>query len=669
MKLNAETISKKYELELLSHIILNYGFKNVAIQLADHMLNDSLFISNAIKGILLSSPGGKDEKDENGGKGEKDENGGRDEKNEKNEKGDERAEHSCCSGSCSKNKTICDIPMRKGTDNSDKINLYILGDTTLNECCEDYVCADHVNADFLVHYGISCQSFITPYIPSINIFNKINIEDNFFKNINEFINNKKILEENKISIILTDVSYINYMEQLVICFCDKNKMNFLCDENKMNFVCDEKKHKIFYEIDNKIISSKNIYDQNKLASEKEERNNSINNTCTNNGNIIDDNTFISSDLQFTNIIIGIPKIANNMNGQVYYGYWDAYVEFKIDDNIFDKYKFMCGRLLFKVFYNTKEKYFVYKIVKKDHIECKLENEEECKLENKCGNIYLFTGNEKNFTNRVILEYGNYYDIYSYNDITIFNNENNKINNLLLKRYNLIEICKKVNTFGIIIGNVNLCKNKELRLLINYILRKNGKKCFTIVTNKLNSAKLENFYDIEMYILLTCSENNLLELKDFSKKIINPYEFFVAYNYIEWDCNYLFDFYDLLNSKEIKKEYISSLRKDKYFTWDINSEQLCIKNENNYEQQELLLKKYDHLIDHNSTISVQDQQKFIMRFQENSSMCQYFMETIKENEKREFKGVDINYNIDDIPTIVQGLDGIAQRYDSDIKFSK
>ncbi|SCM04320.1 diphthamide biosynthesis protein 2, putative [Plasmodium chabaudi chabaudi] len=667
MKLNAENISKKYELELVSHIILNYGFKNVAIQLADYMLNDSLFISNTIKNIILNSQNDVGAKDTNLEEGDKNEKVGKDEKGDLiGASYDQNSEKNCCSGNCNQNKTVCDISMNKdknNINNSDKVNLYILGDTTLNECCEDYVCSDHVHADFLVHYGVSCQSFITPYVPSIYIFNKINLEDNFIKNVREFVNKKNILEENKISIILTDVSFINYMEQLVTCFCDKNKINFLCDE---------KKRKIFYEIDDKIISGKNIYDQNILANEKKEGNNSINNTHTNSENIINDNPFTSPDLQFTNVIIGMHRIANNMNGHVYYGYWDNFVEFKIDDNIFDKYKFMCGRLLFKVFYNTKENTFVYKIVKKNDFECRLENEqcpngEDSKKE--CTQIYLFAGKEENFTNRVILEYGNYFDIYNYNDVTIFSKENNKINKLVLKRYNLIEICKEVNTFGIIIGNVNLCKNKELRLLINYILRKNGKKCFTIVTNKLNSPKLENFYDIEMYILLTCSENNLLELKDFSKKIINPYEFFVAYNYLEWDCNYLFDFYDLLNAKEIQKEYISSLKKDKYFTWDINSEQLCIKNEKNSEQQELLLKKYDHLIDHNLTISVQDQQKFIMKFQENSSMCQYFMETIKENEKREFKGVDINYNTEEIPMAVQGLDGIAQRYDSDFKFSK
>ncbi|CAD2093333.1 diphthamide biosynthesis protein 2, putative [Plasmodium vinckei brucechwatti] len=667
MKLNTENISKKYELELVSHIILNYGFKNVAIQLADYMLNDSLFISNTIKNNILNSQNDVGAKNSNLEEGDKNGEAGKDEKGALiGASYEQNSEKNCCSGNCNQNKTVCDISMNKdknNMNNTDKVNLYILGDTTLNECCEDYVCSDHVHADFLVHYGISCQSFITPYVPSIYIFNKINLEDNFIKNVREFINKKNILEENKISIILTDVSFINYMEQLVICFGDKNKINFLCDE---------KKWKIFYEIDDKIIPSKNIYDQNILASQKKEENNSVNDPHTNSNNVINDNTYTNPDLQFTNVIIGMHRIANNMNGHVYYGYWDAYVEFKIDDNIFDKYKFMCGRLLFKVFYNTKENTFVYKIVKKENFECRLENE-QCPngKDNKkeCSQIYLFTGKEENFTNRVILEYGNHYDIYSYNNVTIFAKENNKINKLVLKRYNLIEICKEANTFGIIIGNVNLCKNKELRLLINYILRKNGKKCFTIVTNKLNSPKLENFYDIEMYILLTCSENNLLELKDFSKKIINPYEFFVAYNYLEWDCNYLFDFYDLLNAKEIKKEYIASLKKDKYFTWNINSEQLCIKNEKNSEQQELLLKKYDHLIDHNSTISVQDQQKFIMKFQENSSMCQYFMETIKENEKREFKGVDINYNTEEIPMAVQGLDGIAQRYDSDLKFSK
>lgn len=51
------------------------------------------------------------------------------------------------------------------------------------------------------------------------------------------------------------------------------------------------------------------------------------------------------------------------------------------------------------------------------------------------------------------------------------------------------------------------------------------------------------------------------------------------------------------------------------------------------------------------------------------MCTYFLNILKENNKREYKGVDINYNTDHVPHIVKGLYGIAQKYDTDIKHLK
>ncbi|KAJ1537776.1 Diphthamide biosynthesis protein 2, partial [Nowakowskiella sp. JEL0078] len=37
-------------------------------------------------------------------------------------------------------------------------SFYILADTTYGSCCIDEVAAEHVSADFIVHYGRACLS-------------------------------------------------------------------------------------------------------------------------------------------------------------------------------------------------------------------------------------------------------------------------------------------------------------------------------------------------------------------------------------------------------------------------------------------------------------------------------------------------------------------------------
>ncbi|CRH03857.1 diphthamide synthesis protein, putative [Plasmodium relictum] len=609
MKKNPNEVIEKYDIELITKIILNYNFKSIAIQLPDSMLNDSIYICNAIqnelkdKNIIINS--NIDNKE------------------------------NCMNLQCEHNKS----ELKEENTSKSNINLYVLGDTTLNECCEDYVSADHVHADFLIHFGISCQSFIIPYIPSIYIFNKNKLEKNFFLNINKYLIENKIFEQKKISTILCDVSYGNSMNDIAASFMHKSIFDY----------CISFDNKVIFNVDNDIFTNNSFYVNSNEKGEKEEVNLREYNNDDENDNLI-----------FTNVIICIHRIANNINKKVYYGFFNKYVAFDIEEKINEKYFFLCGRLLFKIFYNVKTKHFIYKIVNK---------EENLSSENM--NLFIFPYKNDNFLNRTLLEYGNDYDIFIYNEEKIFM-KNNTIDKILLKRYNLIEKCKNSDIFGIILGNVNLDKNIELRKLINYILRKNGKKCFIIVTNKINSAKLENFLDIEIYILLTCPENNLLELKDFSKKIINAYEFFIAYDYIDWECKYVFEFYDLLNITTIKKEF-ENMHKNKYFLWESANELTSLQDEEKNENQEknseenLILEKYDHLIDYNSCIPIEEQKKFIIKFHDKSQMCEYFINSLKENEKREFKGVDMNYNINSIPEIVQGLKGIAQRYNSDMKF--
>lgn len=64
--------------------------------------------------------------------------------------------------------------------------------------------------------------------------------------------------------------------------------------------------------------------------------------------------------------------------------------------------------------------------------------------------------------------------------------------------------------------------------------------------KLNLAKLANFHEIDIYVLIACPENSLLDSSEFYKPVVTPFEMEVACNKKrEWSGEYVTDFRDLL----------------------------------------------------------------------------------------------------------------------------
>lgn len=55
--------------------------------------------------------------------------------------------------------------------------------------------------------------------------------------------------------------------------------------------------------------------------------------------------------------------------------------------------------------------------------------------------------------------------------------------------------------------------------------------------KPNPAKLGNFLDIDIFILLACPENSLLDSKEFLRPVITPFEALLAYGNLEWSGLY------------------------------------------------------------------------------------------------------------------------------------
>ena len=137
--------------------------------------------------------------------------------------------------------------------------------------------------------------------------------------------------------------------------------------------------------------------------------------------------------------------------------------------------------------------------------------------------------------------------YSYNPPTkLFRPENLNVSRSLMKRYYLIQLAKEANIVGIVVGTLGVARYNDIILRLKEMLKKSDKKFYTIVVGKLNVAKLANFMEVDIFVLVACPENSLIDSRDFYKPIVTPYEMEIAcLTSREWTGDYITDFSQLL----------------------------------------------------------------------------------------------------------------------------
>lgn len=83
-----------------------------------------------------------------------------------------------------------------------------------------------------------------------------------------------------------------------------------------------------------------------------------------------------------------------------------------------------------------------------------------------------------------------------------------------------------------------------------LIKAAGKKSYTLVMGRPNSAKLANFPECEVFIYVSCAQTALLDSKDFLAPVITPFEAVLAFGRgREWTGEYLLDFKDLITSEK------------------------------------------------------------------------------------------------------------------------
>ncbi|NXV13721.1 DPH2 synthase, partial [Cepphus grylle] len=121
-----------------------------------------------------------------------------------------------------------------------------------------------------------------------------------------------------------------------------------------------------------------------------------------------------------------------------------------------------------------------------------------------------------------------------------------VNRALMRRLYLVERARDAQVVGILVGTLGVAGYLAVLQHLRELLRRAGKRSYTLAVGKPNPAKLANFLEVDIFVLVACAQNTLLDSSEFYRPIVTPYELELACNPArEWTGNYFTDFRDLL----------------------------------------------------------------------------------------------------------------------------
>lgn len=107
--------------------------------------------------------------------------------------------------------------------------------------------------------------------------------------------------------------------------------------------------------------------------------------------------------------------------------------------------------------------------------------------------------------------------------------------VLRRRYFLVEKAREASIVGILVGTLGAEGYKNSINSIRLAAEKAGKKTYTLLMGKPNPAKLANFPEIEIFVLVADPQGQILDSKEYYAPIITPHEAKIAFSDdLEWE---------------------------------------------------------------------------------------------------------------------------------------
>ncbi|XP_018561728.1 2-(3-amino-3-carboxypropyl)histidine synthase subunit 2 [Anoplophora glabripennis] len=123
---------------------------------------------------------------------------------------------------------------------------------------------------------------------------------------------------------------------------------------------------------------------------------------------------------------------------------------------------------------------------------------------------------------------------------------------VLKRRNyLMEKIRDSKTIGIVIGTLGVQNYLKIIERLKSLIKSRGKKYYLISVGKPTVAKLANFQEIEIYVVVTCSLSEIYENRDFYRPIVTPFDVEAALNPDpDKNIRFSYDYNNFLNDKPV-----------------------------------------------------------------------------------------------------------------------
>lgn len=122
--------------------------------------------------------------------------------------------------------------------------------------------------------------------------------------------------------------------------------------------------------------------------------------------------------------------------------------------------------------------------------------------------------------------------------------------LLRKRFAAVGKVDSAERIGIIPGTLGVSGNVEIIERCKTLIKQAGKRSYVILVGKPNPVKLANFPEIDVFVLVACPQNGIIDSKDYLRPIITPFELEAAIlkGGDIFSSTYTLEFHDLLQKK-------------------------------------------------------------------------------------------------------------------------
>jgi diphthamide biosynthesis protein 2 len=121
----------------------------------------------------------------------------------------------------------------------------------------------------------------------------------------------------------------------------------------------------------------------------------------------------------------------------------------------------------------------------------------------------------------------------------------------MRRYAAVQKARDASVIALLVGTLGVAAYLPLLAHLREKLVERGRRIYTISVGKLTPAKLANYAEIDVFVLLACPENSLVDAidatrsRDFFKPIVSPFEMLHALKDEEdggreWSGDYVLD---------------------------------------------------------------------------------------------------------------------------------